>query len=97
MKSTALSQLAQRTTEPAISWLMSLTLDHPRLISLAAGFTDSESLPVEQTLRLVEQIFAAPKAARNALQYGSTAGDPKLRRLTAHDLGLLDGHNHGRI
>jgi 2-aminoadipate transaminase len=97
MKSTALSQLAQRTTEPAISWLMKLTLDHPSLISLAAGFTDSDSLPVPQTLRLLEQILATPRTARNALQYGSTAGDPKLRRLTAHDLALLDGHDDPRV
>src|SRR5439155_19933245 len=97
MKSTAFSQLAQRTTEPAISWLMKLTLDHPHLLSLAAGFTDSESLPVTQTLRLIEEVLATPRNGREALQYGSTAGDPKLRRLTAHDLALLDGHNDARV
>src|SRR5207247_3482070 len=45
MKISALSELGQRTEAPPISWLMQLTLDHPRLISLAAGFTDNESLP----------------------------------------------------
>jgi len=92
MKSSFLSQLAQRSKEPAISWLMRLTLDHPKLISLAAGFTDHESLPVSQTMRLLEQILGGKKPSRSSLQYGSTAGDTDLRRLTAHDLALLDGH-----
>src|SRR5437879_202846 len=97
MKSIALSQLARRTAEPAISWLMKLTLDHPQLLSLAAGFTDSDSLPVNQMLRVLEQILATPRTGREALQYGSTAGDSKLRRLTAHDLALLDGNDDARV
>ena len=97
MKSTFLSQLAQRSSEPAISWLMRLTLDHPKLISLAAGFTDNDSLPVSETLRLVEEILGGKKPGASSLQYGSTAGNPDLRRLTAHDLALLDGHADARI
>lgn len=97
MKSTFLSQLAHRSSEPAISWLMRLTLDHPKLISLAAGFTDNDSLPVSQTLRLLEEILGSKKARPASLQYGSTAGDPDLRRLTAHDLALLDGHADPQI
>jgi 2-aminoadipate transaminase len=49
----ALSALARRTPEPAISWLMQLTLDRPRLISLAAGFTDNESLPVAEAAEIL--------------------------------------------
>src|SRR3954465_11699999 len=97
MKSTFLSQLAQRSSEPAISWLMRLTLDHPKLISLAAGFTDNESLPVSETLRLIQEILGGKKPRASPLQYGSTAGDADLRRLTAHDLALLDGHADRRI
>jgi len=97
MKSSFLSKLAQRSSEPAISWLMRLTLDQPKLISLAAGFTDNESLPVSQTARLVHEILGSKKASRTPLQYGSTAGHPDLRRLTAHDLALLDGHSDPRI
>ena len=97
MKSTALSQLAQRTIDPPISWLMRLTLDHPKLISLAAGFTDNESLPVSQTARLIEQVLGSKKSSPAPLQYGSTAGHPELRRLTAHDLSLLDGHSDRRV
>lgn len=83
MKNNALSQLARRTPEPAISWLMKLTLDHPKLISLAAGFTDHESLPVEETRALLEAVLSSPRPARAALQYGSTVGDMSLRELTA--------------
>jgi 2-aminoadipate transaminase len=97
MKRTGFSKLAERTAEPSISWLMKLTLDQPGLISLAAGFTDSESLPVDRTAHLIDQILNSPQTGRNSLQYGSTAGDPDLRRLTAHDLGLMDGDPDPRV
>src|SRR6266487_684158 len=90
MKTSALSKLGQRTDAPPISWLMQLTLDHPHLISLAAGFTDNESLPVEEARELLNEILASPKSGRAALQYGTTAGDPQLRRLTADRLRKLD-------
>ena len=90
MKTTALSQLGQRTKAPPISWLMQLALDHPHLISLAAGFTDDESLPVEETRELLNEILGSPRSRRAALQYGTTAGDPQLRRLTADRLKKLD-------
>ncbi|MEY4198969.1 MAG: hypothetical protein RLZZ265_709 [Verrucomicrobiota bacterium] len=89
MKS-ALSQLGQRTAPPAISWLMSLTLAHPKLISLAAGFTDNASLPVDEARALLDEILSATRTGQPALQYGSTAGDPLLRELTAKRLTQLD-------
>jgi 2-aminoadipate transaminase len=92
---TALSQLGRRTPEPPISWLMKLTLDHPKLISLAAGFTDNESLPIEEARRLLEMVLASPKGGRAALQYGSTVGDPHLRELTAEHLRIGDGAKTG--
>lgn len=87
---TALSQLGQRTAPPAISWLMSLTLGHPKLISLAAGFTDNASLPVDEARALLDEILSAPRTGQPALQYGSTAGEPLLRELTAKRLRELD-------
>ncbi|HUR46823.1 MAG TPA: PLP-dependent aminotransferase family protein [Candidatus Saccharimonadales bacterium] len=98
-----LSALAQRTQEPAISWLMKMTLDHPNLVSLAAGFTDNSTLPVQETLELLEEIFSSKKTGQAALQYGSTAGDACLRRLTAHDLQAMDNtadqkvYQHDRV
>ena len=49
MKHPALSALGQRATEPPISWLMHTALSRPKLISLAAGFTDNPSLPLAET------------------------------------------------
>lgn len=74
-----LSALARRSSEPPISWLMKLALDRPDLISLAAGFTDNETLPVEEVTTLTREILSRPKTARAALQYGTTIGLPQLR------------------
>ena len=93
----SLSALARRTPEPPISWLMKMTLDHPQLISLAAGFTDSESLPVREAHDLLRKILRSPKAGRSSLQYGSTQGDPRLRKLTAEHLQREDNSNAGRV
>ncbi len=82
--------MARRTPEPPISWLMQAALARPRLISLAAGFTDNPSLPVAETRAVLNHILRSPKTGRPALQYGSTAGDPELRRLTAEHLQKLD-------
>jgi len=90
MKHSALSQLARRTPEPPISWLMKLTLDHPHVISLAAGFTDNESLPVNETRALLDEVLASARRGRPALQYGSTIGDPALRELTAAHVRASD-------
>lgn len=86
-----LSSLARRSSDPAISWLMKLTLDQPHLISLAAGFTDNETLPVAEVGALVAELARDDNAARAALQYGSTAGDPELRKLTLDRVCAQDG------
>jgi 2-aminoadipate transaminase len=91
MKSDFLSQLGQRTEAPPISWLMATALARPRVISLAAGFTDNESLPVADTRALLDELLCSPKTGQPALQYGTTAGDSELRKLTARHLQSLDG------
>ena len=63
----------------AIGELMSLPLANPQLISLAAGFVDQQSLPVDETLRALESLLNEPEGARAALQYGTTSGHPPLR------------------
>ena len=85
-----LSKMGRRTGEPPISWLMQAALARPKLISLAAGFTDNTSLPVAETRAVLNQILRSPKTGQTALQYGITAGDPELRRLTAAHLRQLD-------
>ncbi len=91
MPRTALSALGQRTTEPPISWLMKLSLDRPELISLAAGFTDHDSLPVREARELLADVLRTPRRGRPSLQYGNTAGLPELRQLTVDRLRRLDG------
>jgi len=90
MKGSALSQLGQRTAEPPISWLMAAALEKPGLISLAAGFTDNPSLPVTQTREIVSSMLRG-KTGQAPLQYGTTAGEEKLRRITARRLAKADG------
>jgi 2-aminoadipate transaminase len=58
---------------------MHLALERPNLISLAAGFTDNETLPVAEVAALTRDILQHPRTARAALQYGSPIGLPQLR------------------
>jgi 2-aminoadipate transaminase len=79
----ALSALGRRTEAPPISWLMELTLQHPKLISLAAGFTDNATLPVRETRALMAALLQERRTGEPALQYGNTVGLPRLAALTA--------------
>ncbi|HVU26902.1 MAG TPA: PLP-dependent aminotransferase family protein [Verrucomicrobiae bacterium] len=89
----ALSKLGQRTAVPPISWLMHAALSRPKLISLAAGFTDNPTLPVELSRQLLNEILRDEKIGRPAMQYGITAGENNLRQLTAKHLQKLDDAN----
>ncbi|HTA95415.1 MAG TPA: PLP-dependent aminotransferase family protein [Verrucomicrobiae bacterium] len=93
MKQNVLSKLGQRTAVPPISWLMHAALSRPKLISLAAGFTDNSTLPVEISRKLLNEILRDAKTGQPALQYGITAGENNLRELTAKHLQKLDGAN----
>jgi len=62
-----------------ISALMSQALENPHLISLAAGFVDQATLPVEPTQQALNAMFADEAVARSALQYGTTPGHVPLR------------------
>jgi len=74
------SEQARRTGPPPISWLMRDALEVPGMISLAAGFVDQASLPAKETAAICRSLFEKPETAQSALQYGSTFGDPGLRR-----------------
>ncbi|HEY3760646.1 MAG TPA: PLP-dependent aminotransferase family protein [Verrucomicrobiae bacterium] len=91
MKSSALSKLGRRIALPPISWLMQAALSRPKLISLAAGFTDNPTLPTELSRKLLADILREPKVGQPAMQYGITAGESNLRELTARHLQKLDG------
>jgi 2-aminoadipate transaminase len=76
-----LSQRAEWAEGQPISDLMSRALAEPELISLAAGFVDQRTLPVEPTREALTSLFARESSAREALQYGTTPGFPPLREL----------------
>jgi 2-aminoadipate transaminase len=84
------SERARRAAGQPISYLMHHALAHPEVISLAAGFVDQQSLPVDATLTAAQALLAEPARGRAALQYGTTAGylplrDAILRRLIQAD------------
>jgi 2-aminoadipate transaminase len=74
-----LSSTVARTSSPSISLLMHQALSNPEVISLAAGFVDQQSLPVETTAHWIGSILANPDEGRRALQYGTTIGHLGLR------------------
>lgn len=81
-----------RSARPSpISDLMSRALANPGLISLAAGFVDQATLPVEPTRAALDKILGDPAAARAALQYGTTPGYPPLREQILARLCAADG------
>ena len=53
----SLSQVALRTSDSPISDLMARALGAPGLISLAAGFVDNATLPVEATARVAAEVL----------------------------------------
>ncbi len=85
------SRRAQFSGPRPISELMHLALAHPKLISLAAGFVDQESLPVAEARQAVESVMADVDRARAALQYGTNAGYLPLRSAVLARFLAADG------
>ena len=92
----SLSAASERTTSPAVSALMGMALADPNLISLAAGFVDQRSLPVEAAGQALEALFSDASEGRRALQYGTTIGDDELRRRLIERVEADEGVAHGR-
>jgi 2-aminoadipate transaminase len=74
-----LSAAAHRTKPSSISQLMHTALENPNMVSLAAGFVDQQSLPVEIAHLKTADMLSDPCDGRRSLQYGTTCGDPRLR------------------
>lgn len=64
---------------------MTMALETPGLLSLAAGFTDNKTLPVAAVRAAVEELSCQP-GEPEYLQYGTNQGRPGLRRLLAESL-----------
>lgn len=73
-----------------ISFLMQQGVENPGVLSLAAGLVDQGSLPVDSTSQALKTLFADPSTAREALQYGTTAGSLALRTLLLSHLSRLE-------
>ena len=86
-----LSLRASQAAGQPISDLMSRALANPKLISLAAGFVDQQTLPVEPTREALEKIWADPVESHAALQYGTTPGFLPLREAIAEYYADADG------
>ncbi len=83
------SQRALHTADQPISYFMQQAIENPRLISLAAGLVDPESLPAAEVAAAVAEVLGTPEGAQAALQYGTTQGLASLReQLLAHTTAL---------
>ncbi|HSO77871.1 MAG TPA: hypothetical protein VLQ76_04835, partial [Bacteroidales bacterium] len=71
------SQLMKRS---AIREILKLT-QKPDMISFAGGLPSPESFPIEDVKKIAAEVLEEEGAA--ALQYGTTEGDSKLRKLLA--------------
>src|SRR4051812_15594541 len=91
----ALSAAARRTDDSPISDLMARALAAPEIISLAAGFVDHATLPVDAVAQSVASVLNDPAEGRRSLQYGTTRGDLHLRRRLAAFLESGEGVDPG--
>lgn len=95
---TELSRRAQWAGgETIVSLLMARTLAYPDLVSLAAGFVDQETLPVEPTGAALDAIWSDPVLARAALQYGTTVGYLPLREAILDRMLQADGQTAAQM
>ncbi len=82
-------------SDKLISRLMAEALAGPNLVSLAAGFVDQATLPVEATQEALAVLWSSPTLARAALQYGTTIGYVPLREAILARLAAADGSVSG--
>lgn len=87
----ALGSRGRRAVDQPISYLMQQAIANPRVISLAAGLVDYDSLPGEDVAKLIRAILSEPASARAALQYGTTEGFAELRTTLYEHMAGLDG------
>ena len=83
--------------EPIANLLMAQTLATPDLVSLAAGFVDHETLPVEPTRTAMDRLLSTPELSRAALQYGTTIGYPALRAAILQRMLTADGCTASKV
>ena len=90
-----LSAAALRTNPSSISHLMQAALENPGIVSLAAGFVDQQSLPVDVVAQVASELLGDPAEGRRSLQYGTTIGDLRLRSRIIEHLERSEGRSPG--
>jgi 2-aminoadipate transaminase len=85
------SRIGQLAELPVISEIMKIALENKQILSLAAGFTDTEALPV-QAVRDVAVSLVTNGQSPEYLQYGTTSGRTELRKFVANRLSRVDHH-----
>ena len=88
------SQTGLRQTESDIARLMTLALERPNILSLAAGFTDTATLPLADVTRIAQRI--GQEDDKRCLQYGPNQGRPELREALSNRLVEQDQLPNGR-
>lgn len=74
-----------RAVPPTIAKVMTMALEKPGMLSLAAGFTDNATLPVEDVREALAEIIGKGGDSE-FLQYGTNQGRLDLRRVLARRL-----------
>jgi 2-aminoadipate transaminase len=87
----SLSRRWKWASRQAISFLMAQAVENADCISLAAGLVDQQTLPVSAVRAACAHLLGQETLARAALQYGTTAGAERLRRLLLGHLASLEG------
>jgi Transcriptional regulators containing a DNA-binding HTH domain and an aminotransferase domain (MocR family) and their eukaryotic orthologs len=82
------SSLGERAQSPTIARLMTMALEVPGLLSLAAGFTDNATLPAAFVRAASDALLKGENC--DVLQYGTNQGRPGLREQLAQRIDQLD-------
>lgn len=85
-----LSSVGKRALSPQITRLMTMALQTPDLLSLAAGFTDNRTLPLAEISNAVQTLARDNASDPEFLQYGTNQGRPALRQCLAERLFTRD-------
>jgi 2-aminoadipate transaminase len=84
------ASMADRASAQAIGFLMQQGIENADCLSLAAGFVDPETLPVDLVRETTAKLMGGP-AGKSTLQYGTTPGSDSLREVFRDYLAELEG------
>ncbi len=84
---------AQRADGQAIGYLMQQGIENADCLSLAAGFVDPETLPVDLVNETTSRLMSDVSTGKRALQYGTTGGSDQLRVIYREYLAKLEGNS----